>query len=230
MTEIITSIVKTVLFVMAALLPIMNPPGNAPVVLALTAGASEQVRALIARRIARNVFSLLLAAMLVGSYVLAFFGISLPVVKVAGGLLVISTGWGLLATEDPSPTTQAMPSGSSPWSPDRVAQKAFYPLTFPLTVGPGSISVSLTLGAGLHEQGHEIIVPLIASIIGLALAAGVVYLSYRYAGRLIHALGTTGTIVLLRLSAFILICIGVQLVWGGLSELLQPWQPVRVQQ
>src|SRR5262245_5161894 len=136
MPEITTLFIKTVLFVMAALLPIMNPPGNAPVFLSLTGGASEKVRALIARRVGRNAFFLLLAAMLIGSYVLAFFAISLPVVKVAGGLLVISTGWNLLVTEEQSPGTHAVSTASSAWGLDRVANKAFYPLTFPLTVGP----------------------------------------------------------------------------------------------
>ena len=91
---------KTFLFVLAALLPILNPAATAPIFLGLTEGASTHARAVLARRIARNMFMLMIAAMLVGSYVLDFFGISLPIVRVGGGLIVAAYGWRLLNTNE----------------------------------------------------------------------------------------------------------------------------------
>jgi multiple antibiotic resistance protein len=98
---------------------------------------------------------------------------------------------------------------------------AFYPLTFPLTVGPGTISVSMGLGAAFGTKQLPVLVGLVALVVGTALAAAVIYLSYRFAGALVRTLGETGTIVFLRLASFILLCIGIQIGWTGISELIQ---------
>jgi len=208
---------KTVFFVLAALFPIMNPPGNAPIFHSLTAGASDTTRNALAWRVAVNTFILLVAGMFIGSHVLAFFGISLPVVKVAGGLLVIATAWKLLDTEE-GPKVDAIPG--SLWTKELASKKAFYPLTFPFTVGPGSISVAITLGAGLRIPDVPAIITLVAAIFALALAAATVYLSNRFAGVLVRLLGDTGTTVMLRMYSFILLCIGVQILWAGIGGLL----------
>ncbi|MDP5009397.1 MAG: NAAT family transporter [Glaciimonas sp.] len=207
---------KTVLFVMGALLPIMNPPGNAPIFHSLTAGASNATRNALAQRVAINAFILLVGGMFIGTHVLSFFGISMPVVKVAGGLLVIATAWKLLTTEEAK--IDAVPE--SMWTTELASKKAFYPLTFPFTVGPGSISVAITLGAGLEITGVPNAITMAAAVVALAIAAGAVYLSNRFAGTLVRFLGDTGTTVMLRMYAFILLCIGVQIMWDGTVGLL----------
>ncbi|QRX83783.1 MarC family protein [Glaciimonas sp. PAMC28666] len=209
--------VKTVFFVLAALLPIMNPPGNAPIFHSLTAGASDATRNALAWRVAVNTFILLVAGMFIGTHVLAFFGISLPVVKVAGGLLVIATAWKLLNTEEVQ-KVETIPG--SLWTKELASKKAFYPLTFPFTVGPGSISVAITLGAGLRIPQVPVILTLVAAIVALALASAAVYFSNRFAGVLVRLLGDTGTTVMLRMYSFILLCIGVQILWDGVGGLL----------
>lgn len=213
---------KTVFVVVAALLPILNPPGAAPVFLAMTSGASPSVRAVLARRIATNVFIMLVSAMVIGSFVLEFFGISLPVVRVAGGLLVCSAAWQLLTSADPQGTGDAALTANTA-SFDVLSQRAFYPLTFPLTCGPGSISVAITLGADL-QSSKVAALHLAAAALGAALLAAAVFVFLRFAERLLRPLGRTGTTVFLRLSAFVLLCIGVQILWGGLAELLAPWK------
>src|SRR3954470_20105869 len=137
---------ESILVTLAALLPIVNPLGTAPIFLAMSADLPSHARRHLATVVARNAFLLLAAAMLFGSYVLAFFGISLPVVRVAGGLVLLATGWRLLhAGDEPdAPPTTITDS----WQ--RAAEQGgLYPLTFPLTVGPGSISVAITLGTGV---------------------------------------------------------------------------------
>ena len=127
----------------------MNPPGSVPIFLASTAGCSTEVRRTLALRIAVNVFAILVVSMFVGSHILDFFGISLPVVQVGGGLLITSIGWSLLnETED-----RQTEVGATSWTADQVATRAFYPLTLPLTVGPGSISIAITLGANTAQAG-----------------------------------------------------------------------------
>ncbi len=216
------AIAKTAVVALAALLPITNPPGNAPIFLALTRGMGEGARRAMARRVALNCLALLVAAAFVGTYVLDFFGISLSVVRVGGGILVAATAWRLLAAEaDTGRDSLAAPALDA----EQLAGRAFYPLAFPITVGPGSISIAITLGAGVPVKG----VPLLATSLGLVLgiwaASVVIWLSYRYASRMVQLLGPTGTAVFLRLSAFILLCIGVQICWDGLADLLAPWRP-----
>jgi len=221
-TELAT-IARTALVTLAALLPITNPPGNAPIFLALTGGMTEDARRSMARRVGLNCLVLLVAAAFVGTHVLAFFDISLPVVRVGGGLLVAATAWRLLAAEGGAGSDAP---GSTRLTPaHEVAGHAFYPLSFPITVGPGSISIAITLGASLPKQGVPLFTTSAGLLIGIWIAAAAIWLAYRYASHLVRLLGASGTAVFLRLSAFILLCIGVQICWDGLAELLAPWRP-----
>ena len=222
-TEIAT-IVRTALVTLAALLPITNPPGNAPIFLALTGGMTEETRRGMARRIGLNCLILLVAAAYVGSYVLAFFGISLPAVRVGGGLLVAATAWRLLAAEGGASADS--PGATRLTTAQEVAGRAFYPLSFPLTVGPGSISIAITLGAGLPKKGVPLVTTSAGLMLGIWAASVAIWLAYRYASHLVRLLGATGTAVFLRLSAFILLCIGVEIFWDGAAELLAPWRPL----
>jgi multiple antibiotic resistance protein len=210
---------RAIVLSVAALLPIVNPLGSAPIFLSMTPGASEATRLDLTRRITRNSLLLLAAALLVGSHVLAFFGLSLAVVKIAGGLLVISTGWRLVNADQGSETKIVKQAPA--WGAAEIATQGFYPLTFPLTVGPGSVSVAITLGAGTRGPYTPELFPMIGVLIGIFIVAFSVYFSYRYAARIIHVLGDTGTVIVLRLSAFILVCIGVQIFSDGLAERFQ---------
>src|SRR4051812_30849040 len=209
--DVIVVLFKSSLLVLSALFPIVNPLGTSPIFLSLTAGYSSESRAALSRKIALNSFWLLTGSMLVGTHILAFFGISIPIVQVGGGLVVISAGWSVLQGQS-EPTE--IPSKKNITQQD-IANRAFYPLTLPLTVGPGSISVALTLGA--TEMHQSPVLRLIPALIGPALLAALlamsVFLSYRFAERLAHLLGETVMNVIVRLSAFILLCIGVQIVW-----------------
>lgn len=204
------------LLVYATLFPIVNPIGSAPLFLGLTQFSSERERAALARAVAFNSFFLLLGSLFVGSYVLEFFGISLPVVRIAGGLVVTAFGWKLLNADNRSVGGDGAPEEGSVQRID-----AFYPLTMPLTVGPGSISVAITLGSQrpkVVDAAHLLQLggAAVAGIIAIVLT---VYLSYRFAERTISYVGRTGTSVLVRLSAFIMLCIGIQILWGGWTTL-----------
>src|SRR5262249_9118678 len=150
-------IAESVLLIVSALFPIVNPIGGGPVFLALTRDYPVQKRRALAGRIAMNSFLLLIGSFTVGSHVLSFFGISLPVVQVGGGLLVISTAWALLKQKDGH--ERGMVSGM--FDTSDVGTDSFYPLTLPLTVGAGSISVAITLGA---NEPHELRASLFAIV------------------------------------------------------------------
>jgi multiple antibiotic resistance protein len=211
---------KSFAFVLAALLPILNPAATAPIFLSLTEGATPTTRAILSRRIARNAVLLMIGAMLVGSFVLDLFGISLPIVRVGGGLIVAANAWRLLNANTPSlDSRQSLAEG---FTPEHALRQAFYPLTFPISCGPGSLAAAITVGVSLHDDRLSLS---LARFGGGALAVVVIgvlmFLAFRYAVQLLKPLGETGMVVFLRLSAFILLCVGVQIVWDGLSALLR---------
>ena len=219
MAGALSDLVKNTLLVVGALFPIVNPIGNTPIFLALTRGLSGPGRAALAWKIALNGLLLILTSIFIGTHILSFFGISLPVVQVGGGLVVISTGWALL--RQPNADDGDGKSGPRERKEADYSSQAFYPLTLPLTVGPGSISVAITVGAN-RPEGSEWRWTLIGGmLLGSALIAVSIYLSYRFAERLGRALGDSAMNVILRMSSFILVCIGVQILWNGLSALLK---------
>ena len=208
------NIVNAFLLVYAALFPIVNPVGSAPLFLRMTRGRTNAERSVLALNVARNSFFLLLGSLFIGSHVLEFFGITLPVVRIAGGLVVAAFGWRLLhAPEEPDDRTKVSTAGPT--------IDAFYPLTMPLTVGPGSISVAVTLGSQRPTADFAQLAVLGgAAIAGLAGIAATIFVCYRFADRIIAFLGARGTDVLMRLSAFILFSIGIQIIWNGYSTLI----------
>jgi len=209
---------KVVLVAVAALFPIVDPLSGAPFFLAATSELSSEERRSVSSAVARYSFLLLLGSVLIGSYVLDFFGLSIAAVQVAGGLVVCGIAWSLLN----SPSSSAPLVGRAPTGMERddLSQRAFYPLTMPLTVGPGSISVAITLGANPEHGARALAVTAAAHLVGVLLVALSVYLCYRYAEPMVRRLGPVGTGVIIRLSAFILLCIGVQICWNGVHALL----------
>jgi len=209
------------LLIVGGLLPIVNPVGSAPMFLAMTRGSDAATRQLLALKVAVNSFILIMGSLIFGAYVLRVFGLSVPVVQVAGGAVLCALGWNLLNSEPASPVE------SQPATGDQVFMRAFYPLTLPLTVDPGAISVAITLGAN-HARGVErVLIAFAAGLLGTAVIAVSVWLAYRYAERVAHWLGHTRVMVVLRLSAFIVLCIGIEITWNGIRALVSelPFAP-----
>jgi multiple antibiotic resistance protein len=131
---------------------------------------------------------------------------------------VISTGWTLLSKKDEEEKHGQVRKSVDPLD---VFRNAFYPLTLPLTVGPGSISIAITLGANEPRHLGANLLSILAAVVGSALVALTVFLCYGFADRLAAILGENGMTIVMRLSSFLLVCIGVQIVWNGLSALLR---------
>jgi multiple antibiotic resistance protein len=178
------------------------------------------VRTQVSGWVAIYSFSIVTVSLYVGAYVLSFFGVSIPVLRVAGGIVVAMTGWRML--NQPDATEQRRSETPSPRSIDVPPSRlAFYPLTMPLTTGPGTISVAISLGAsrprGFHPATLEFFVETLTAVVLIAL---LVYVFYRHSARLAALMGATGTTIVVRLSAFLLFCIGIQVLWNGAAELL----------
>ncbi len=207
--------IRNALLVFAALLPIVNPLGMAPIFAEMTLEYSESIRRTVAMRVAINGVVLQVASLFVGSYVLQFFGVSLAAVQVGGGLVVTVAGWRILNKQNDMSERQP----ESPPDNQEILSQAFYPLTMPLTVGPGSIAVAITLGSNLHEETHvQLIVSALTAVVGILLIGLSIFLCYWLSEQLQRLLGPTGTSVLIRLSAFIVVCIGIQIMFNGLEE------------
>jgi multiple antibiotic resistance protein len=210
--------ISTVLLAVGALLPIVDPLGGAPIFIAMTVGLAPAERVRMAKSVTINSFLLLIASVLIGAYVLDFFGISIPAVQIAGGVVVCAIAWSLLNRPN-SPPALAQEEPATAMADD-LGQRAFYPLTMPLTVGPGAISVALTLGANPKQGLRPLVETTLGHALGILIVSVCVYFCYRYADRITKRLGPIGTSVVVRLSAFILLCIGVQICWNGLHTLI----------
>jgi len=212
---------KAVLLIPVTLLPILNPLGIAPVFANLLGDVPRQIENRVARQVAINCWFLLVGAIFIGSHVLAFFGISLPIVRIGGGILVAVSGWKLLSDGGndaaiPKQVAKAYDDESN----EELKARSFYPISFPLTVGPGTIAASITLGANTPARLVDWVMSIGSAALGSALTVLVIYLCYRSANKIVSLLGRLGTMVVLRLSAFILLCIGIQIFWSGFTGLL----------
>jgi multiple antibiotic resistance protein len=208
----------------SALLPLVNPLGSALIFLGLVGAAPSSVYRSLARRIAINVVLFLAIIDLVGSAILDFFSISLPIVQVSGGLVIAAIAWSMLNQQDPSPSQEKTTAAAQAQVGDvegTLLQKSFYPFTFPVTAGPGCIVVMLTLGA--HVPQHPFTASLLAHaglLIAVVVLSATVYLCYANAPRLTRAISPSTAHGILRVISFILLCIGVQIAWNGLVPLL----------
>jgi multiple antibiotic resistance protein len=214
----ITAVIEATVLVVAALFPIVNPLGSAAIFVNLVGPIAPSTQRLLAQKIGIYSFFLLLCSVLWGVHVLAFFGIQIYAVQIGGGLVVAATGWTLLGQDSGRAKT-------APPAEDEILENAFYPFTLPITVGPGSISVAITLGAHLPPELHETSLfslrVLVAAITGITLICLIIYLCYVYARKAEQLLGRSGTSMVMRLSSFILLCIGVQIISTGIKAYLQ---------
>jgi multiple antibiotic resistance protein len=204
----------------SALLPLVNPVGSALLFVSLVGNAPPNVYRTLARKIAINTVLFFLFIQIVGTAVLKFFGISLPVVQVAGGLAIASMGWGLLTGHD-TPAKQEV-TKLDEQALSKLKNKVFYPFTFPLTAGPGSLVVTITLSA--HTPAKGIFVDMAAHL-GIMAAVVVlslgVYFCYGWAPKLTARISPQTAQGIARVIAFVLLCIGVQIMWNGVEVLLK---------
>ncbi len=215
--------VRAFLLGFPALFSIVNPLSGGLIFLAVVGNRTDEVYARVALRVAIYSFFVLMISLWAGSIVLAFFGVTLPALRVAGGLVVALSAWDRLNApekREQQKQAQAAPAGTG----DDIA---FYPLTLPFTTGPGSIAVTIALGAN-RPRFHNGLVAFSIGMSAAALAVAVlVWVLYRYADRISRPLGESGSRILTRVLAFLLMCVGVQILINGVTDVLRPLLPAR---
>ncbi|MDB5403327.1 MAG: multiple antibiotic resistance protein [Acetobacteraceae bacterium] len=201
-----------------ALFSIVNPISGGFIFRSVTASRPPETHARLARLVALNSLVVMMGALWAGSYVLAFFGITLAALRVAGGLVVALSGWRLLN----APETHDERKQEQAASAEGIEDIALFPLTIPFTTGPGTIAVAVALGAG-HPKLFDGLGWFFLGMTAAAVAmAGVIWVTYSYADRLTRMMGPTGTRTITRISAFLLLCIGVQILITGVEDVLGP--------
>ena len=209
-----SSFLSQMSFTWLALFPILNPPAMAPVFLALTSAVGERQRSSLALRIGLYTALFLSVLLLVGGWILKVLGISIPVVAIAGGILLFHSAWGMLNRDPRVSEKEEAEIRSS------MENKAFFPLTMPVTAGPGSMAVTLSLVPRGNILETSTLLAFLATACGIGLAGLTVFVFYRFSGPVIRRLGETGSATISQVSAFVLLAIAVQIVWGGARELL----------
>jgi multiple antibiotic resistance protein len=212
------------LIALTVLLPLINPLGSALVFLGLVGDAPPNLIRPLARKIAINNIIFLAIIELLGSAILNFFGISLPIVQLSGGIVIAAMGWGVLNERSAGATSKNKEeeSGSHGEADTRrLEEGAFYPFTFPVTSGPGTLVGVLTLTA--HSSNRALTQNILAHV-GVFIAVVVIsvlcYFCYAYAPKITKAIPPSTAHGILRVVAFILLCIGIQIAWNGLAVLL----------
>jgi multiple antibiotic resistance protein len=218
MDSVLEFFLKGLILVPVTLLPIINPLSSAPV-FAATVGSNRVIASRLARQVAVNAWFVLVVSMLIGTYVLALFGISLPVVRIGGGLLVAATAWRMLHDTRDDDVHAVAAQDAATLSDAEIVQRSFFPITFPLTTGPGTIAASIALGAQIPADPALYAVGVLVAGGGAALVSVVLYLIFKNSVAVLARLGKIGTLVLIRLMAFILLCIGIEIIWTGWAEL-----------
>jgi multiple antibiotic resistance protein len=212
------------LIAFSALLPLINPLGSALVFFGLVGDAPHDVYCTLARRIAINNIVFLAVIELLGATILNFFGISLPIVQLAGGVVIAAMGWSVLNERDARASSrkkQEETEARDEMQAHHFEQEVFYPFTFPVTSGPGTIVALLTVTA--HNSNRVLSKNVLAHVgvfLAIVVLSVLVYFCYAYAPRITKAIPPSTAHGILRVVAFILLCIGVQIAWNGLAMLL----------
>ncbi|MES3100501.1 MarC family protein [Sphingomonas faeni] len=197
-----------------ALFSIVNPIGAALIFNEVTSDRTALERHRLASRIATYAAIVLVTSLCLGGFILNAFGVSLSALRIAGGLVVAIRAWSLLM--QPAVHEQLKANAASP-AQESADDIAFFPLTMPFTTGPGTIAVAIALSSQRPMSGNGIL-PFFGGLILAAVGIAVtVWLSYRYSDVVVELLGPSGARTLSRLVAFLLLCVGVQIIVTGLT-------------
>lgn len=213
------------LFAFPALFSIVNPIGGALIFEAVTHALSPADKRWVAGRIGLYSLLVMASALWGGSYVLNFFGISLAALRIAGGAVVALSAWSLLMTRDRYEDQKRREAEADTRdSKGDAMEMAFFPLTMPYTTGPGTIAVAITIGAVRPANGIGLL-DFFAGVSAAAVAnAASVWILYRFADRFTGWMGTSGHNIVARLAAFLLLCIGVQILVAGVGDAVAGWR------
>jgi multiple antibiotic resistance protein len=209
-----------------SLFSIINPIGGALIFYGFTKDFGSSDRLKVASRVALYSLLVMFGALWAGTYILSFFGVSIDALRIAGGMVIALSGFHLLTSSDSHPDQKSHEREAAPDSDDDPMQVAFFPLTLPFTTGPGTIAVAITIGAERRSTGVGLIAFFLGASIAALANAAIIWIAYRFADRLTGLVGPTARQVIVRMTAFLLMCIGVQILVTAIGDLVAKWRVV----
>ena len=197
---------ELILGTIIALLPLINPLAAAPTFLAITERDTPERRNQQLRMACIYMIAILVSFLIGGTFIMGFFGISIPGLRIAGGLLVAGIGSGMLVSPPRDPAQQTRETEAARAKRDI----AFSPLAMPMLSGPGAIAVTLGFTSLATDWTDYA-----AIILGILVVAGIIYSTLRVSGRIVQVIGITGMNALTKVMGFLILCIGIQFVVNG---------------
>ncbi|HEY1783045.1 MAG TPA: MarC family protein [Roseiarcus sp.] len=207
-----------------SLFSIINPIGGALIFYGFTKNFSSDDRLKVAASVGFYSLLVMFGALWAGAYVLSFFGVSLDALRIAGGTVIALSGFQLLTSSEPHPDQKSHERAKIDASASDPMQLAFFPLTLPFTTGPGTIAVAITVGAERPQGGADFLPFFVGASVAALANAAIIWIGYRFADRLTGLIGPTARQVIVRLTAFLLMCIGVQILVTAVGDLATKWR------
>jgi multiple antibiotic resistance protein len=212
------------LIAFSSLFSIINPIGGALIFYGVTKDFATADREKVAALVGFYSLLIMFGALWAGAYVLRFFGVSIDALRIAGGTVVALSGWRLLTSTDSHPDRKGHERAEEQGGGDDPMQLAFFPLTLPFTTGPGTIAVAITIGAERPSAGVGFVAFFLGASVAALANAAIIWIFYRSAERLTKFIGPTAQAVIVRLTAFLLMCIGVQILVTAIGDLVAHWR------
>jgi multiple antibiotic resistance protein len=212
------------LLTFSSLFSIINPIGGALIFYGFTKDFSSLNRLKVAARVGFYSLMIMFGALWAGTYILSFFGVSIDALRIGGGTVIALSGFRLLTSSESHPDQKRHEQMATPSSDDDPMQVAFFPLTLPFTTGPGTIAVATTIGAERPSHGAGLVAFFAGASLAAVANAAIIWIAYRFADRLTGLIGPTAKQVIVRLTAFLLMCIGVQILVTAIGDLVAKWR------
>jgi MarC family membrane protein len=201
------------IYLFAALFSVLNPIGTVPIFVGLTQHDSQKERSRISLWTAINVFIILMVSFLIGQYVLSFFGISIDALRIAGGIVIVNSGFSLLSGKF---NKKRGINKKIETDAQKRNDIALTPLAIPMLAGPGSISLLIAF----YQEHHQINEIIISSLAILAIAI-TIFLILKSAHYLARILGASGIVAISRIVGFIVISIGIQYIVSSVINIIK---------
>jgi multiple antibiotic resistance protein len=201
------------IYLFVALFSVLNPIGTVPIFVGLTQDDTKKERSRISLWTAINVFIILIVSFLIGQYVLIFFGISIDALRIAGGIIIVNSGFSLLSGKF---TKKRGISKKAETDAQKRNDIALTPLAIPMLAGPGSISLLIAF-----YQEHNETMEIIVSSFAILAIAFTIFIILRSAHYLAKILGASGIVAISRIIGFIVIAIGIQYIVSAIINIIK---------
>jgi len=202
--------------ILIGLFSLINPLSALPVYIGLTSGYTDENKLNTLKKTCVYIYIICMVSYFLGVYLLHFFGITIPALRVAGGLIIFRSGWQLLNVQHKKEL-----SGKLQEESDEKTDISFSPLAMPLLAGPGSMSFLITLYSNRHESLDEALWQDAAAIIAIIIVSVSIYFVFKYAPRLMKYTGQAGLTSLSKVMGFIVIGIGVQMIISSMTTVVK---------